>query len=61
MFCEVLLTNESIIKLHKKFGFVPLDKEIRIFQRNKENIEFIKLVLEKKKWIEAKKKIKKIF
>ena len=61
VFCEVLLINESIIKLHKKFGFVPLDKEIRIFQRKKENIEFIRLVLEKKKWIEAKKKIKKIF
>lgn len=58
--CEVLEFNNSVIKLHKKFGFNQEGLKTQHICRNKEFINTILLGLDRNKWLENKLKLEKV-
>lgn len=61
IYCEVFDYNKNVIKLHKKFGFVPISYKILFSNFLKKKAKLVKLQLNKKKWIEIEKKFNSKF
>ena len=58
--CEVLEFNISVLKLHKKFGFIQEGLKTQHIYRNKEYINTVLLGLNKNNWSKEKLKLEKI-
>ena len=60
LLCEVLISNESVINLHKKFFFIKKNI-IKNIKKNNKFIKVITLQLDAKTWFSKKKFIAKKF
>jgi RimJ/RimL family protein N-acetyltransferase len=59
--CIVLSFNQTVIKLHQKFGFVIEGAIKDYIYRNNLFLDLILLGIKKEQWLECKKKIETIF
>ena len=58
LYCLVLETNQSVLRMDKKFGFKEIKKTKHI--QGKKYLEFILLKIIRKDWFSSKKNIRKI-
>jgi len=58
--CEVLATNQPVIRLHEKFGFVREGVRRKNVVKNGERIDVVLLGILKDEWIVAREKIKPV-
>ena len=58
--CEVLATNQAVIKLHLKFGFVQEGLFRRNVEKNGERVDVYRFGLFREEWLEARERVKKV-
>ncbi len=59
--CEVIQTNENVVKLHKKFGFLEEGFKRENIIKNKKRIGVFFLGLTKSDWKKSEKNVKKLY